>query len=60
MALTLDEENYLKEMKKRDDVEKQITILNSQANISIEAKRAEIKAIQDKLVQDVQTAKTAK
>lgn len=57
MALTQEEETYIKEKKKKDDAEKQIMALHNQANIDLEAKRLEMKAIQDKLTQDVTAVK---
>lgn len=59
MALTAEEENYIKDQKKIADLEKDIKNLNDTAVIAMNAKRAELTVIQDQLTTDVQTKQDA-
>ena len=58
MALTKEEEDFLKNLKLKSDLEEQISQLNTTAESQIATKRSEITAIQEKLTTDVKSVQT--
>lgn len=59
MALTADEEKYIKDQKILSDLAADITQLNIVAQTAMDTKRDEIKVLQDQLTTDVVAKQTA-
>ncbi len=57
MSLSSADETFIKNLKKKADIDQAIKSLNQIAVDAIEVKKSEIKSIQDKLITDVNVEK---